>query len=101
VLSKYQRVVPFYLGTYRQPRPIATIIAARRSLLMLAPGLLAALASADALATPTDGKVLYAPIVPKAMPSTLIDIKQLGSRIVAVGECGHVLYFFAPTLAPG
>ncbi len=60
---------------------------------MLALGLLAALASAVALAAPSDSEVLYAPIVPKAITSTLIDIKQLGSRIVVIGECGHVLYF--------
>jgi photosystem II stability/assembly factor-like uncharacterized protein len=34
----------------------------------------------------------YAPIAPKAVTSTLIDIDRAGGRLVAVGERGHVLY---------
>ena len=34
----------------------------------------------------------YAPIAPKAVTSTMIDIEQAGGRLVAVGERGHVLY---------
>jgi photosystem II stability/assembly factor-like uncharacterized protein len=34
----------------------------------------------------------FAPIAPKAVSSTMIDIDRAGGRLVAVGERGHVLY---------
>ena len=34
----------------------------------------------------------YAPIMPRAAQSLLLDIAQAGSRLVAVGERGHILY---------
>ncbi len=34
----------------------------------------------------------FAPIAPKALSSVLIDVERAGTRLVAVGERGHVLY---------
>ena len=34
----------------------------------------------------------YAPIMPRAAQSLLLDIAQAGPRLVAVGERGHILY---------
>ena len=44
-----------------------------------------------ALAAP-GSQLTYAPIMPKARTSTLIDVERAGSRVVVVGERGHVLY---------
>jgi len=44
------------------------------------------------LVNPAEASDDYAPVVPKALKSTLIDVEQAGSRLVAVGERGHVLY---------
>ena len=55
--------------------------AIRLSTALLATGVLAA-----------HGAESYAPLSPKAISSTLIDIVSAGSRVVAVGERGHVLY---------
>jgi photosystem II stability/assembly factor-like uncharacterized protein len=49
------------------------------------------LCALGAMAEPS-GNVEYATIVPKASTSTLIDIERADSRIVTVGERGHVLY---------
>jgi photosystem II stability/assembly factor-like uncharacterized protein len=35
---------------------------------------------------------VFAPLAPRAVSSTLIDIERAGDRLVAVGERGHVLY---------
>ena len=35
---------------------------------------------------------LYAPVLPKASKSLLLDITGSGSRLVAVGEHGHILF---------
>jgi photosystem II stability/assembly factor-like uncharacterized protein len=49
-------------------------------------------ASATLAAAAPDARVKYAPIMPRAKTSTLIDVEQAGSRVVVVGERGHVLY---------
>jgi photosystem II stability/assembly factor-like uncharacterized protein len=48
--------------------------------------------SATLAAAAPDARVKYAPIMPRAKTSTLIDVEQAGSRVVVVGERGHVLY---------
>ena len=40
----------------------------------------------------SQGATEYAPIMPKAVSSVMIDLAKAGSRIVAVGERGHVLF---------
>jgi len=50
----------------------------------------AGIVSNAAVASGTE--VAYAPIVPKAKTSALIDLERAGDRLVAVGERGHVLY---------
>lgn len=58
----------------------------RRPLAVLALGL--ATTFGTTAATAAD----YAPILPKAPQSLLLDIVQAGERLVAVGELGHVVY---------
>lgn len=58
----------------------------RRSVSALLAGVLAASAVAAFGET-----AVYAPIAPKALTSTMIDIERAGGRLVAVGERGHVL----------
>jgi len=45
-----------------------------------------------ALANVSQAAPDYAPLMPKAVSSVMIDLAQAGPRIVAVGERGHVLY---------
>ena len=55
-------------------------------------GLMVALISIGSLGAEATGEQDYAPIAPKALASTMIDIERAGERLVAVGERGHVLY---------
>ena len=48
--------------------------------------------SAAAMLTAHAAEDQYAPISPRALTSTLIDVDNAGGRLVAVGERGHVLY---------
>lgn len=61
---------------------------ARCALYLLAGVLL----SAAVLANSGGGKSQYAPIMPRAINSVLIDIEPAGPRLVVVGERGHVLF---------
>jgi photosystem II stability/assembly factor-like uncharacterized protein len=55
-------------------------------------GLTAALITIGPIGAKAAGVQDYAPIAPKALASTMIDIERAGQRLVAVGERGHVLY---------
>lgn len=58
---------------------------------LLALPLLTGICAVSATADSSD-VVEYATIAPRASTSTLVDIDRAGSRLVAVGERGHVLY---------